>query len=70
MGDTGTRISDVRYDATKRRYHGAVTFYGPDGIRQLKVSAPGLPGWGYERTLQALSEAGKRAWTEGAAIAG
>lgn len=61
MAITGTRISDVSYDTAKRAYTGAVTLFGPDGIRQVRVSAPGQPGWGYERTLEALSHAGQTA---------
>ena len=61
MTPTGMRIQNVRYDASGRRYHGAVTFYERNGIQVLQVSAPGMPTWGYERTLEALSEAGLRA---------
>jgi hypothetical protein len=61
MGDTGTRITDVVYDAHSGTYRAALTLYGPGGIRTVQVSAPGRPGWGYERTLQALTEAARRA---------
>lgn len=61
MATSSTRISRVSYDAAHRHYVGDVTFSGPEGLVQFRVTAPGLPGWGYERTLQALSEAGDRA---------
>lgn len=59
-----TRISRVSYDAVRRQYVGDVTYTGPEGLLQMRVSAPGLPGWGYERTLEALTEAGARARAE------
>jgi len=67
MAPTGMRIQNVHYDASRRRYHGAVTFYERNGIQVLQVSAPGMPSWGYERTLEALSDAGLRARALGAA---
>jgi hypothetical protein len=60
MGETGTRITDVVYDTRSRTYRAALTLYGPGGIRKVQVSTPGRPGWGYERTLQALTEAARR----------
>ena len=60
MSETGTRITDVVYDTQSRTYRAALTLYGPEGIRRIQVSAPGRPGWGYERTLQALTEAAGR----------
>lgn len=61
MSFSSTRISRVSFDSAARRYVGDVTFTGPEGLIQLRVSAPGLPGWGYERTLEALTEAAHRA---------
>lgn len=70
MGETGTRITDVVYDTQSRTYHAALTLYGPEGIRKVQVSAPGRPGWGYDRTLQALTEAARRARGEAMALPG
>ena len=64
MAPSSTRISRVSYDSAKRQYSADVTYAGPDGLVRLRVSAPGLPGWGYERPLAALTEAGARARRE------
>ncbi|MEE4120161.1 MAG: hypothetical protein V2I65_14190 [Paracoccaceae bacterium] len=60
MAPCSTRICGVTYDAARRLYSGDVIYAGPEGLLQLRVSAPGVPGWSYERTLHALSEAGAR----------
>lgn len=70
MGEKGTRITDVVYDTQSRTYRAALTLYGPEGIRRVQLSAPGRPGWGYERTLQALTEAARRTRGEVLAVPG
>lgn len=70
MSETGTRITDVVYDSQSRTYRAALTLYGPEGIRRVQVSAPGRPGWGYERTLRALTEAARSARGDVRAVAG
>ncbi len=64
----GMRIQDVRYDAARRCYHGAVTIFEQNGIFITQVSTPGAPHWGYARTLDALAEAGVRARTTRAPV--
>ena len=60
MAPISTRICGVTYDTARRLYSGDVIYAGPEGLLQLRVSIPGLPGWSYDRTLRALSEAGAR----------
>ncbi|MEM0936767.1 MAG: hypothetical protein AAF646_10755 [Pseudomonadota bacterium] len=61
MSEPSIRVDEISYDAAARRYHGAVTFYEPNGTRMLRVSASGHPGWGFDRTVQVLGEAGLQA---------
>ena len=57
---TGQNIRNVAYDAARRRFIADVAFGGAGNARQLQVSAPGHPSWGYRRIVSALSQAAQK----------
>ena len=54
---TGPNIQNVAYDAARRRYIADIAVFAAGETRELQVSAPGHPAWGYRRIVAALTKA-------------
>lgn len=54
MAHAGITVRDVTYDPTVGRYEGAVSVFDRSGSREILVSTPGHPAWGYDKTIEAL----------------
>jgi hypothetical protein len=57
---TGTRISNVAYDARNKQFFGNVAIAQAGRVRSIAVSVAGHPGWSYQQLINAFQVAASR----------